>query len=103
MLSPELPDIDTVDYLEASTIDQSPLSVPQVENYFGRFGRLVWCLQAGSDNTVIFKLIEKPVNLLLLNYGHYIDKRPLALQAMMNGGVPVGLPTVAEAHVPPAK
>ena len=95
--------MDRVDYLEASTIDQTPLSVSQVETYFGRFGALVWCLQAGSNNTVIFKFVNMPANRLVLNYGHYIEKRPLALQAMKNGGVPVGVPSVAEAHLPSAK
>jgi len=94
-------DLDAIDYLEASTLDRSPLSVLQVESYFARFGSLIWCLQAGSAHTVIFKFAEKSLNQFAMNYGHYLDQRPLALQAMKNGGVPMGRPCIAEASSAP--
>ena len=92
----EVPDLDAVDYLEASTLDRSPISVLQVETYFARFGTLRWCFQAASSHTVIFKFADDGLTQLALNYGHFIDRKPLALQAMMNGGVPLGKPSVAE-------
>jgi len=87
---------DSIDYLEVSTLDLSPLSVLQVQTYFARFGALVWCLQAGNAYTVIFKFVYDKMYKFVLTHGHHIEQRPLALQAMKNGGVPLGRPSIAE-------
>ena len=85
----------TIDYLEVSSADAAPLSVSQIQTYFSRFGALLWCLQAGSESAVIFKFVDDSLVQLALGFNHSVDGRPLTLQAMKNGGLPVGMPSVA--------
>jgi len=78
-----------IDYLEATTSDASPLNVSQVEAYFSRFGALMWCLQAVSNYSVIFKYHEGSLYKMTLEFNHMINGKPIKLQGMRNGGVPV--------------
>ena len=80
---------EIIDYLEATTPDMTPLNVSQVEAYFSRFGSLMWCLQAGSNFTVIFKYHDVSLYKMALEFNHLINGKTLRLQGLKNGGVPI--------------
>ena len=73
-----------VDYVNASTVDGSPLAVDRVESYFTHFGPLDWCSGvAGSASAVIFRFRDPSLFKSVLDFHHYIEKRPVRLVAVM--------------------
>ena len=59
--------------------------------YFSRFGPVAWCLQASDEFSFMLSFCDPSAYSVVLEFNHFVAKRPVQIRAMKNGRLPVRL------------